>query len=147
VSLSRDPAEQDALLSHLGRLRKRMRDWPAALEVWRRLLERPLPVALAAAVEIAKYEEHTARDVERARSVTLALIERLEREANLPGMTAGEEFEGALRQSPSAWLERLTHRLRRLNRRSGRDEVSRAGAADFLFGQEDSTGEENPEGV
>ncbi len=146
VSLSRDPAEQDALLSHLGRLRKRMRDWPAALEVWRRLLERPLPVALAAAVEIAKYEEHTARDVERARSVTLALIERLEREANLPGMTAGEEFEGALRQSPSAWLERLTHRLRRLNRRSGRDEVSRAGAADFLFGDEDS-GEENPEGV
>jgi hypothetical protein len=111
VSLSRDPAEQDALLSHLGRLRKRMRDWPAALEVWRRLLERPLPVALAAAVEIAKYEEHTARDVERARSVTLALIERLS--ASEPARNdGGRGIRGALRQSPPAWLERLTHRLR-----------------------------------
>ncbi|GEM_PF-589688 len=139
LSASRGAEEQDRLLRHLGHLYKRACEWEKSIDIWRRLMERPLETALPAAVELAKYFEHQARDAEAARDVVRQAIALIERDAEARLLIGRAQPD--LRKSPSQWIEEFEHRLRRLNRRTARhssrreagDSPEGAPAEDELF--------------
>ncbi len=122
VAASRDPDEQDRLLLHLGTMHKRLRQWEEAVETWTSLLQRPIGTSLRAAVELAKYYEHRAKDPVRAREVVREAVARLEADQETRAILGRPEAPD-LRKSPSDWLEELEHRLRRLERRAARGET------------------------
>lgn len=108
-----DSEEEDATLSKLALLFRRDRAWDRAIEIWENLLQRPLSVSHAAAVELAKYYEHQCRDFARAAEVVRRLLKQVELEEEL-GRLTGRPIRTAI--SPEARVE-LAHRLDRLERR------------------------------
>jgi tetratricopeptide (TPR) repeat protein len=68
LSASRGAEEQDRLLRHLGHLYKRACEWEKSIDIWRRLMERPLETAFPRRSS-GQYFEHQARDAEAARDV------------------------------------------------------------------------------
>lgn len=116
IQLSREPDQQDSLLAHLGRMHKRAGRWAEAVDAWERLLNRPMAVSLRAAVELAKYWEHRARNPEKAREVVLAAMSRIEADQEGRALLRRKDAS-ELRKSPTAWIESLAHRLQRLEKR------------------------------
>ena len=104
------PAEEDnyLLLTALMRLAliyKRAADYPSALPLWEKSTRHH---HIPAYIELAKYYEHTEKDLNSARKWTTEAIEVI----STPG-----ESNLTINPSTSYWLPHLTHRLNRINRK------------------------------
>jgi hypothetical protein len=107
------PDEIEARALHQLALQyKRQRRHELAVETWLELSRRPSPLALEAFEELAIHYEHRQRDPKSAMEFTLAALERLRGEEP-QGRTAGPAL-------PPLLVERLTHRLQRLQRKTAR---------------------------
>ncbi|MGE5592053.1 MAG: ribonuclease H-like domain-containing protein [Bacillota bacterium] len=121
AALSREDLPQGTrvkLWRNLSALYKRQRQDDEAVSLWRTLIDRRLTGSLWPYVELAKYYEHRARDLEAARQVVrLALEQAVTRRAllRLPD------------NDPT--LEDLRHRLTRLERRIALAEARKARGA------------------
>src|SRR5271157_3995164 len=98
------PEEIEArALRQLALQYKRQRQDKLAVETWLELTRRPSPLALEAFEELAIHYEHHQGDPQSAMEFTLAALERLREHPSLP-----------------SHIERFTHRLQRLRRKTTR---------------------------
>ncbi len=111
-----DPRMRKRVLLQLGRLYKTLGERHRALPLWEEAVELP-GFSVEPYVELAKYYEHHAREVERAHEWTLRGLENLRTVQQLLGLKHLRREE-----------QDLTHRLDRLRRKlskpTGRDPVS-----------------------
>jgi len=110
------PEEIEARALHQLALQyKRQRQPQLAVETWLELSRRASPLALEALEELAMHYEHHQRDPQSAMEFTLAALERLERRGapcGRPGRAQGPPLQTD--------IKRFTHRLERLQRKTGR---------------------------
>jgi uncharacterized protein YprB with RNaseH-like and TPR domain len=98
------PEEIEARALHQLALQyKRQRQHELAVETWLELTRRPSPLALEAFEELAIHYEHHHRDPKSAMEFTLTALDRLRQQLSSP-----------------PHVERFTHRLERLQRKSAR---------------------------
>lgn len=111
----RDPLQVFVVSMHLARHYKRCGRWEEACAIWEAQIAGGPGGRIEPYVELAKYCEHRARDIERAR----ALVEQA-----MAAMDLRQELRQVLgrEMGPEAAIEDLAHRLRRLNRRLGAGE-------------------------
>jgi hypothetical protein len=95
--------EAEAFL-RLALIEKRRQNWPAALPLFERVVDRP-GFQRIACVEMAKYHEHVARDHQQAMSLTVRALR-------------GMDYQPATSWPGTTHME-LLHRRRRLMRRLG----------------------------
>ena len=110
--LAKEPDLIETLLVHIGRLYKKLERWEESARIWEQLLECSKTHCMSAAVELAKYYEHRAREPHRAREVILRVLKGVEITSELESYVSGMESDLFPELTPE-----IEKRLRRLDRK------------------------------
>lgn len=110
---------ENRALWHLASQHKRRREYEPACQIWVELTRRNSEFTLRAFEELAIYYEHRRRDVRTALELTEALLEWLHK--NPGGGFSHQASPPSYKPAPPfhTHLERFSHRLERLRRKSG----------------------------
>jgi len=118
--LSKETELTETLLFHMGRLYKKMGRFSEANEIWERLFKRPSSHKITAAVELAKYYEHKAKQPHLAREIVVKVTRELSVSEELEGYISG--INEARNKEITPELEK---RLRRLEAKIKRQQKRR----------------------
>ncbi|HEY3366286.1 MAG TPA: ribonuclease H-like domain-containing protein [Symbiobacteriaceae bacterium] len=103
------------MMQELARAYKRLRRHDRALPIWEQMAGDPAGPSLHALVEMAKYYEHVARDIDRAHALAHEALAVAERRRSITGAGAG-----AYALAAAADVQDLQHRISRLTRKRQR---------------------------